>query len=418
MRRHRKRLLAFGGVLLLAAGGVAAFATFSPKGQRLDDRTRDGNVCGTGDEDNQCPGAVEMTVVPNPRLHEYAVIWQGWYTGSMPDGVRLYGRRFDATTGQPKGPSIELAQSGLEYPFAAAYDFVTRTYVLGWQLEVGPYSAGQVYLQRLDETLRPRSSARQLAGSWTLKTLTPEAGGRVAVTGVEHEQAFNGSPLPGIGLLTLHVETIDANDRTLLVTRREAEATGFAEGVSATYDSDTRSLLVAWIPAFTQQGAHYIRIDGVDASGAGTFATLPITPGVPVWQTNLACNPLRGDCLLLYAGGGPPPADLHARLLADNGRPRSDLVVAHNTHGPIGAGATGSGYTFAWTGGAIVPPATSHVVGERLEGSPPQVTHTFDENLPGKAWLAVGGTPTASLLAWLRPVDHPQWSQIRGEIVR
>lgn len=415
------------GTLITAAGGAAwAAHANSGNGLRLDDRSRDTAVCGGGGDNNQCDGAEAMIVVPNPDRREYALIWQGWYTDVLSsEGVRLYGRVFDAASGRPEGPSVELAQSGFARAFAATYDPATHSYVLAWQPPSAPAAiVRELEVQRFDEALRPTTEARTLAGNLLIKALVPETGGRVAVIATEDDYPADPVYSVATGPLTLHVETLDAQDDTVSITTRSAGAYGASSGVAAAYEPSTANLLVAWAPAITPQGAEAIRIDRIDPAGAGDALTLPITPGRQA-ASALACNPRRGDCLLVYAGGGPAFAGLHAQLLAPDGTPTgANITVADNTRGPIGVGADGDGYAFAWNQDGVVAPSGSHIRVARVTGSPPRITNILDRTFPGQARFAVSDTTGSGLLVWPEPAPHPFWSffqpswnQIRGQIV-
>jgi hypothetical protein len=214
----------------------------------------------------------------------------------------------------------------------------------------------------------------------------------------------------GGGRPALRVETLDAHDRTISVTRR-GDYFDYPGGLAATYDAVSRSVLVAWLrPASSE-----IRIDRIGTDGRADASSVPLLTEdnpMPRGEFALACNRLRRDCLLLYAVNPEGLSDLYIQRLAQGGRPSGyPGRIATDTGGGIGAAATRAGYAVAWDQGAITGPLTRRVIVAHLGAPGTHPQRTFDRKLPGPAQY------TGALLVWLAQTGNPSWSRIYGEIV-
>lgn len=413
--------------LVAALAGCGGEAT--EDGIRLDDRERDGESCGVGDENNSCPGALGMVVIPNPRLREYVVMWLGWYTG--PSVEELYARRFDAETAHPKGPSVSFGRVGQEVELVVTYEPSTRNYVVVTQASAPQPLPGPIRVQLVSETLHVEGRSRSL-GRGDLQTIAPVEPGRVAVISTVNERT---APTGAEGKsLLLKVQTLDARNRAVPVVRRTLRRTGIeglALDTTAVYDSWSQRLLVAWVPSTTEFGARVVRIDRIAESGGGGKAEIPFSGGPFVeGNINLACNRRRRDCLLLYAPVDFKLTDLHAHLLDAGGHPRGgDFVLARGTRGPIGVAATATSYAFAWNQGNLIltNPNGTRVVVAGLDGRLPRISKQLDRVVKGDAEFTANARAQTGLLAWRSsagtegptleaPLGTPGWYRLYGQI--
>ena len=394
-------------------------------GFRVDDRERDAESCGTGDDNTSCPGARQFAIAGNPLRREFAVVWQGEYERKGLGAPVVYARRFDAVSGKARGPSVPLSGVAVGGGVALAYDTTTHTYVVASQ-DAGPGADAPlppVHLQRFSDEFRPRAAARDL-GSWALKSLAVEERGRVAVVGAENQYAVNGGPRPPGPPLRLRVQTLDARDGTVSVEHRAApDPTDlFARDVRAAFDPAARALLVVWTP-LGPAPPDAIRVERFGPGHAGGALELRAPRGQPaIGDSNLTCNGARGDCLLAYPvspSQRTPLPDLNAVLLQHGGRSAGvPFRLARESRGAIGAGAHGAGYTIGWSVGLVKAPVTTRVAVARVAGAPPRVETLLDDELPGPAMLGGGASTATDLLVWNPPSGDQGSSQLFGRVLR
>ena len=409
-------------VVPLAAVGCAGE---TGDGFRVDDRERDAASCGTGDDNTSCPGAALFAIAGNPSAREFAVVWQGSYERTGLGAPVVYARRFDARTGKARGRSVTLPGVAAGYSLMVAHDPHTRTYAVAAQDAGagGDAPLPPVRFQRFTHALRPVGSPLDL-GSWALKALAVEPGGRVAVVGAENQRAINGGARPPGPPLRLRVETLDARDRSLRVERRPGPSpdTLFAGDTQAAYDPAARALLVSWTP-LGPGSDEAIRVERVGPGRDGGVLSVPAPRLEPAsGGSSLACNGARGDCAIVYPARTASRAllgDLYARRLEHGGRAAGPPVrIARGVRGTFGAAAHGAGYTVGWNEGLIQAPVRAHAVVARLSGAPARTQTLLDDELPGPAAMAGGAGTATDLLVW-RPLSGDQGSaQLFGRILR
>jgi hypothetical protein len=389
------------GLIGCGGGGSDSFS--------VDDRDYDTSHCPTGDDANACPGVSDFEIVPNAAEREYLVVWRARY-GPEPESESLYGRSFDARSGEPRTDPVRLfGPVRGSVVFVTTFEPESRQYVVASQGAADEPGRPQppVELRRFSLKLRPATRVRRL-GEWQLADLVAEPSGYVAVVGIEHDQVWGRPSEHPVRPVSLRVETLDARGDSVGIVRRSAGRSGRVSlGARAVFDPDDGRLLVVWRPAARPVEGGRFRFESIPGPPGGAGAAPLGATGHSAPWLELTCNPRRRDCLIVYPG--PRVAgflDMRGQLFDGRGKtPARPFRMAIGTRGPIGAGPSGPGYEVSWYSGPIHGPSTANVVDAKLT-SAANLAVADRYEVPGEARIATEPTSRTRLLAWKVPREH------------
>jgi hypothetical protein len=383
----------------LAIAGCGGGGSVAGHDASVDDH--DSFKCPMHVSDNGC-GVLDSQVVLNRAAGEYLVVWRARYD----DGpVGVYGRRYDARTGEPGGPPTRLFDvRELLGPLLVMFDPMSRQYVIARQGALYDPPRPRIEVRRFDEALRPAVPVRRF-GRWRLATAVAEPAGRIALVGVEGEpEPFSETSGPA----TLRIETLDSRSHSIGVERRrgkEGQAHA-AAAMNGTYDASHGDLRVAWFPGARPDRLPAARIESFPAPRADRTARALGRTGPPGRTTGLACNARRGDCLLVYSAGGVTAQRIEGLLVDARGRRTGrPFIVASGRVDDPRVEPSSDAYSVTWWSPAAVE--ATRVSEARVAGAGQvRITRRYDV----QGYVDVGQLSSAGtrLIAWVQ--DRPKKS--------